>query len=888
MTAAEEQQPTVPDMGDTLKNVRVCVRCRPFIAQEKKKGHSGDLLRVEPSQAQITIRTSSDPSADRQTEKRFAYDRVFDQETTQEQVFEQSGAKGMVQQVVDGFHATVFAYGQTSSGKTHTMEGYQYTATGADGAPRINFDVDDERVGLMPRAIRELFEGVQRRKTGGAGSTAGAPASEQLESVRVRCSYVQIYMEKIYDLLAPGGARVERGGDAGGPRGWGDQKGSRQRRVRWDTRRGFFVENLEWVECTDANQCLEALQGGVRNKIMATHQQNEASSRSHCIFQLEIEQTKETGSETTGVHVSGASQRVLSTLSLVDLAGSERQKSTGARGAAMKESIEINTSLFVLRKVIQALAAESDPGARQHGRRGGSSSKHIPFRDSKLTSLLKHSLGGNSHTLMLACCSPSDAYVDENASTLEYASTAKRIANRPVMNEDANTKLIRKLKEQIISLKEQLAQAHMVGGLGNRGAGGAGNSGSGSVSARGPPNSGRRSNPSPNTMGMGGNAAGADRPSTSSHPFDTDYGRHLGEKVVESVSLLKRMVATNTQLRATSIEAAESASAAERSNANLMEENQQLRDRLEQMQELLVRSNSAGEGGGDNSAAAEAERLMNQLSSRSWDTAGATAGGGAAAAQRTTGVAGSNPSWLPSQQQQQPLPPQQPPLAQQQPALEQQARADGMDPMLAAALYGPLPGTAGTAAGSQQSMPMPGGPARTAASLTADIGQEATSLKAENDAMEQRLAALTQSIDGMSGGVLSSNASVRSSRENKQITAGTRNRNSTALWEGPTVEGRFKSAGGAGGPGAGGAPRSAGAGRRAGAPGSSGGYGGGGGGGTASNILMPTSMGNLNHGGGGGGGGGYGAGTSSAELDALNGLLDQREALSQTKPQQRR
>ena len=211
-----------------------------------------------------------------------------------------------------------------------------------------------------------------------------------------------------------------------------------------------------------------------------------------------------------------------------------------------------------------------------------------------------------------------------------------------------------------------------------------------------------------------------------------------------------------------------------------------------------------------------------------------------------------------------------------------------MDPMLAAALYGPLPGTAGTAAGSQQSMPMPGGPARTAASLTADIGQEATSLKAENDAMEQRLAALTQSIDGMSGGVLSSNASVRSSRENKQITAGTRNRNSTALWEGPTVEGRFKSAGGAGGPGAGGAPRSAGAGRRAGAPGSSGGYGGGGGGGTASNILMPTSMGNLNHGGGGGGGGGYGAGTSSAELDALNGLLDQREALSQTKPQQRR
>lgn len=830
--------------GIGMKNVRVCVRCRPFIPQELKHKHTGALLTVHADAQQVAIRTSADPDAGRQTEKRFAYDRVFDQHTTQAQVFEQSGAKEMVQQVVDGFHATVFAYGQTSSGKTHTMEGYQYTATPGDGAPKINFDVDDQRIGLMPRMIRELFEGVQRRKTAGAGSTAGAPVSEQLESVRVRCSYVQIYMEKVYDLLAPGGARVERGGDSGGTRAWGDQKGTRQRRVRWDTRRGFFVENLEWVECTDAQQCLETLQGGVRNKIMATHQQNEASSRSHCIFQVEIEQTKETGSEAAGVHVSGASQRVLSTLSLVDLAGSERQKSTGARGAAMKESIEINTSLFVLRKVIQALAAESEP--RQHGRRGGS--KHIPFRDSKLTSLLKHSLGGNSHTLMLACCSPSDAYVDENASTLEYASTAKRIANRPVMNEDANTRLIRKLKEQIISLKEQLAQAHMVGGLGNRGASadaGAG-SNSGSLSARGP-SSGRRSNPSSSTVG----AEGSERPSTSSHPFDTDYGRHLGEKVVESVSLLKRMVATNTQLRAASIESAEAASAAERANAALMDENQQLRDRLEQMQELIVNRAGAADGasGEPDSTAAEAQRLMSELSSRSWDSGSA---GSARPPNMPTAAAASNPSWLPAPapQQQQQQPPQQPP--------PQHGPTDGMDPMLAAALYGPLPGAAGAGA--------PPARLHSAASLTADIGHEAISLKAENDAMEQRLAALTQSIDGMSGGVLSSNASVRSSRENKQITAGTRNRNSTALWEGPTVEGRFKSAKQNGTPKA---PRSAGAGRRA--PGSSGGRGAGG------NILMPTTMGNVNH-------GGYGAGPSSAELDALNGLLDQREALSSNKP----
>ena len=855
--------------GDAMKNVRVCVRCRPFIAQEKKKGHTGGLLHIDPEHGQIAIRTSNDPHADRATEKRFAYDRVFDQHTTQAQVFEESGAKGMVAQVVEGFHATVFAYGQTSSGKTHTMEGYQYTATGSDGSPKINFEVDDERIGLMPRAIRELFEGVQRRKTGGANATAGAPASEKLESVRVRCSYVQIYMEKIYDLLAPGGARVERGGDTGGASKWGDTKGSRQRRVRWDTRRGFFVENLEWVECTDADQCLDQLRAGVRNKIMATHQQNEASSRSHCIFQLEIEQTKETGSEAAGVHVSGASERVLSTLSLVDLAGSERQKSTGAKGAAMKESIEINTSLFVLRKVIQALAADSS-GAQQ-GRRGGGS-KHIPFRDSKLTSLLKHSLGGNSHTLMLACCSPSDAYLDENASTLEYASTAKRIANRPVMNEDANTKLIRKLKEQIISLKEQLAQAHMVGGLGNHAAGAGqqgqpqiqNGAGGGSMSARGPPNSGRRSNPSPTTMAQDGS-----RPSTSSHPFDTDYGRHLGEKVVESVSLLKRMVATNTQLRATSIEAAEAASTAERSNAALMDENQQLRDRLEQMQELLVRSNSAG--GASANVGAEAERLMGQLSSRSFSaSASGTPTSLADGGRQMSANTASNPSWHQQQQQHQ----QQAAPAAAAPVMAQHPGTEGMDPMLAAALYGPLPGMGG--GGGAPASASSGGRMLTAASLTADIGNEASSLKAENDAMEQRLQALTQSLDGMSGGVLSSNASVRSSRENKQMAGrgggGTGGRNSTALWEGPVVgvkqpgtPGQQPRAGSRGRD-----PRGASAGRRAGAgtPGSRG---------KAmtpqSNILMPSSAGN-------GGAMQPQAGASSAELDALNGLLDQREALS--------
>lgn len=257
-------------------------------------------------------------------------------------------------------------------------------------------------------------------------------------------------------------------------------------------------------------------------------------------MQVEVERTAESGAESAGVHVQGASQRVCSTLSLVDLAGSERQAFTGAKGIAMKESIEINTSLFVLRKVIQALALVS-------GRRGGGATPHIPFRDSKLTSLLKHSLGGNSLTLMIACCSPSDAYIDENLSTLQYASTAKRIANKPVINEDANTRLIRKLKEEILMLREQLAQAQTLAGIGGRGGQGqptaaahahggqmnggagseggaaqvmaiaAGSGGGGDGGDRGRPLSSRRGGDTP--------ASSSGREVTSGiHPFDTDYG----------------------------------------------------------------------------------------------------------------------------------------------------------------------------------------------------------------------------------------------------------------------------------------------------------------------------------------------------------------------------
>jgi Kinesin-like protein len=161
---------------------------------------------------------------------------------------------------------------------------------------------------------------------------------------------------------------------------------------------------------------------------MASHNLNSASSRSHSILSLTIE-----GVDTEGGGISS------SKLQLVDLAGSERASLTGNEGQALKESIEINKSLFTLRQVITTLAAN----------REGENS-FVPYRDSKLTSLLKQSIGGNSYCLMIACLSPSDSFFEENISTLAYATKASCIANDPIKNIDPKTKLVKDLRVRII------------------------------------------------------------------------------------------------------------------------------------------------------------------------------------------------------------------------------------------------------------------------------------------------------------------------------------------------------------------------------------------------------------------------------------------------------
>ncbi len=169
-----------------------------------------------------------------------------------------------------------------------------------------------------------------------------------------------------------------------------------------------MVENLFIFECKTEEEIMELFHFGLKNKIVASHNLNSASSRSHAIFTITCESVDPANEENV----------VTSKLRLVDLAGSERISLTGTKGLAAKESIDINKSLFVLRKVIMSLS-ESNKSSKDKS--------HIPYRDSKLTSLLKQSIGGNSYCLMIACIAPSDRFLEENVSTLNYATRASNI-----------------------------------------------------------------------------------------------------------------------------------------------------------------------------------------------------------------------------------------------------------------------------------------------------------------------------------------------------------------------------------------------------------------------------------------------------------------------------
>ncbi|KAJ8415837.1 hypothetical protein AAFF_G00403940 [Aldrovandia affinis] len=310
----------------------------------------------------------------------------------QEVVFKCLG-EGILQNAFQGYNACIFAYGQTGSGKSFSMMG------------------NGDQPGLIPRLCCSLFERVSRE-------------GNEAHSFKVEVSFMEIYNEKVRDLLDP--------------------KGNRQSlKVREHKVLGPYVDGLSQLAVTNFEDIESLMSEGNKSRTVAATNMNEESSRSHGVFSIIITQTLYDLQ-------SGNSGEKVSKVSLVDLAGSERVSKTGAAGERLKEGSNINKSLTTLGCVISALADQSA---------GKGKTKFVPYRDSVLTWLLKDNLGGNSKTAMIATISPAADNYEETLSTLRYADRAKRIVNHAVVNEDPNARIIRQLREEVEKLKEQLTQA---------------------------------------------------------------------------------------------------------------------------------------------------------------------------------------------------------------------------------------------------------------------------------------------------------------------------------------------------------------------------------------------------------------------------------------------
>ncbi|GBP32381.1 Kinesin-like protein Klp98A [Eumeta japonica] len=341
----------------------------------------------------------------REKYKDFTFDHSywsFDNEdkhyASQEQVFADLGLD-VIDSAFEGYNACVFAYGQTGSGKTFTMMG------------------SSENQGLIPRICRQLFSRVA------AGKESGS-------SYRTEVSYLEIYNERVKDLLA---------GDAG-----------HSLRVREHPKLGPYVQDLSKHLVSDYDDIQECMHRGNLHRTTASTQMNDVSSRSHAIFTVTFVQAGY-------LRHNNMPCETVSKVHLVDLAGSERADATGATGQRLVEGAHINKSLVTLGSVISALAESSQHQPTDKTPKGTKKNVFIPYRDSVLTWLLKDSLGGNSKTIMIAAISPADCNYGETLSTLRYANRAKNIINKPTINEDPNVKLIRELREEIEKLRAQIS-----------------------------------------------------------------------------------------------------------------------------------------------------------------------------------------------------------------------------------------------------------------------------------------------------------------------------------------------------------------------------------------------------------------------------------------------
>lgn len=412
-TTATRVTPQRRSQNDASSSVQVAVRVRPMLALEGGSTQCIEVLQGADSDGPNVVRIGGESGPT------FAFDEAFGGTSSQRHLYERRVAQ-LVRSCMDGYNATCLAYGQTGSGKTHTIMGPStYMAM-----------YDDTTAGVIPRAFRDLFGQLEqvRQRSNKENQPQNNGASYEYE---VRVQFLEIYGEEIRDLLTLSSSERLTIRDVG-----------------LDDEPEVLGSTKHKVE--SAEEALLCLSRGMMRRVTGATAMNASSSRSHAILSVLVEQTT-TLEEPSCAEQTQPIQHIQvkrSKFNFVDLAGSERQKRTQAEGQRLKEGIDINKGLLVLGNVISALGDPKKAGKF-----------FVPYRDSKLTRLLKGSLGGNHKTLMIACVSPSSSNLEESLNCLRYANRAKNIQNNAVVNIDSGSRLVAELREQVQTLATDLLRA---------------------------------------------------------------------------------------------------------------------------------------------------------------------------------------------------------------------------------------------------------------------------------------------------------------------------------------------------------------------------------------------------------------------------------------------
>ncbi|XP_064436146.1 kinesin-like protein KIF27 isoform X2 [Mirounga angustirostris] len=326
----------------------------------------------------------------------FTFDFVFGKNSTQGEVYN-TCIKPLVLSLIEGYNATVFAYGQTGSGKTYTIGG-GHVASVVEG-----------QKGIIPRAIQEIFQNISEN-----------PSID----FSIKVSYIEVYKEDLRDLLEL-------------------ETSIKDLHIREDEKGNTVIVGAKECQVESADEVMSLLEMGNAARHTGTTQMNEHSSRSHAIFTIsicQVEKNMEAGEDGSWY----SRRQIVSKFHFVDLAGSERVTKTGNTGERFKESVQINSGLLALGNVISALG---DPRRK---------SSHIPYRDAKITRLLKDSLGGSAKTVMITCVSPSSSDFDESLNSLKYANRARNIRNKPTLNFSPESDRMDEMEFEIKLLREAL------------------------------------------------------------------------------------------------------------------------------------------------------------------------------------------------------------------------------------------------------------------------------------------------------------------------------------------------------------------------------------------------------------------------------------------------